>query len=225
MREPSVGFKRNCRNRAYTLSPSRTRPRSGSAGHPPRTCREPHYVYLLVQRVSPGRRLRWLVRSSTRPSNEAWDCISIFLQSVDHAGTWNEVKQHVGQEMGKDPKYHVSAWHGDANHITQFQAAIVKWHKDEGHRKSHHILVCIDDFADRPEVVHQFNGGGILNSLFTRCCHCMISTGICCRSVRADQQPFARTQLAYTHGTSARPKRWRCYFRSTVHWCQGVRRP
>ena len=37
----------------------------------------------------------------------------------------------------------------------------------------------IDDFADRPEIVHQSNGGGILSSLFTRGRHYMISTIIC----------------------------------------------
>lgn len=53
------------------------------------------------------------------------------------------------------------------------------WHKDEGHKKSHHILLEIDDFADRPEIVHQSNGGGILNSLFTRGRHFIISIIIC----------------------------------------------
>ena len=63
--------------------------------------------------------------------------------------------------------------------IIDDQAAIVKYHKDEGHKKSHQILVVVDDFADRPEIVHRSNGGGILNSLFTRGRHFMNSIIIC----------------------------------------------
>ena len=35
-----------------------------------------------------------------------WDSIFRCSQSVDHDGTWNEVKKYVRQEMGKDPKDH-----------------------------------------------------------------------------------------------------------------------
>ena len=66
-----------------------------------------------------------------------WDSIFIFSQSVDHDGTWNEVKKYVRQEIGKDPKDHFfSEWDGDAiRQIISDQAAIVKWHKDEGHKR------------------------------------------------------------------------------------------
>ena len=44
-----------------------------------------------------------------------WDSIFIFSQSVDHDGTWNEVKKYVRQEIGKDPKVHFfSEWDGEA---------------------------------------------------------------------------------------------------------------
>ena len=109
------------------------------------------------------------------------DSIFMFSQSVDHDGTWNEVKKYVRQEMGKDPKDHFfSEWDGDATReIISDQAAIVKWHKDEGHKKSHHMLLVIDVFSDRPEIMDQSGGAGILNSLFTRGRHYMISTIIC----------------------------------------------
>ena len=37
----------------------------------------------------------------------------------------------------------------------------------------------VDDFADRPEVMHQAGGAGILNMLYTLGRHYMISTIIC----------------------------------------------
>ena len=44
--------------------------------------------------------------------------------------------------------------------IISDQKAIVRYHKDEGHNNSHHILIVVDDFADRPEVMHQAGGAG-----------------------------------------------------------------
>ena len=116
-----------------------------------------------------------------RMYRDVWDSIWIFSQSVDHDGTWGEVKKYVRESLNKDPSKHFfSEWDGEAiRKIISDQAAIVKFHKDEGHKKSHQILLVIDDFADRPEIVHQSNGGGILNSLFTRGRHFMISTLIC----------------------------------------------
>ena len=44
-----------------------------------------------------------------------WDAIYIFSQSVDHVGTWGEVKKYVREELGKDPaKHFFSEWDGDA---------------------------------------------------------------------------------------------------------------
>ena len=105
-----------------------------------------------------------------RTFRDVWDAIYIFNQSVDHDGTWGEVKKYVREQLGKYPSMHFfSEWDGEAiqKHIAD-QAAIIKYHKDEGHKKSHQILLVIDDFADRPEIAHQSNGGGILNSLFLR---------------------------------------------------------
>ena len=112
---------------------------------------------------------------------DVWDAIYIFSQSVDHDGTWGEVKKYVREHMGKDPSNHFfNEWDLDAiKKIISDQKAIVKYHKDEGHKKSHQILIVVDDFADRPEVMHQAGGAGILNMLYTLGRHYMISTIIC----------------------------------------------
>ena len=92
-----------------------------------------------------------------------------------------EVKKYVREEMGKDPEKHFFPdWDVDAiKQIISDQKAIVKWHKDEGHKKSHQVLIVVDDFADRPEVMHQAGGAGILNALYTMGRHYMISTILC----------------------------------------------
>ena len=83
--------------------------------------------------------------------------------------------------MGKDPSKHFfNEWDPEAvREIISDQKLIVKWHKDDGHTKSHHILLVIDDFVDRPEVMHQAGGAGILNMLYTLGRHYFISTIIC----------------------------------------------
>ena len=44
-----------------------------------------------------------------------WDAIYIFSQSVDHDGTWGEVKEHVREQMGKCPSTHFfNEWDPDA---------------------------------------------------------------------------------------------------------------
>ena len=98
-----------------------------------------------------------------------WDSIWIFSQSVDHDGTWGEVKKYVREQMGKDPiKHFFNEWNPDEiKKIISDQKAIVKYHKDEGHKKSHQILFVVDDFADRPEVMHQAGSAGILNMIYT----------------------------------------------------------
>ena len=68
---------------------------------------------------------------------DVWDAIYIFSQSVDHDGTWGEVKKHVREQMGQDPSKHFfNEWDPEAiKKIISDQKAVVKWHRDEGHKK------------------------------------------------------------------------------------------
>ena len=92
-----------------------------------------------------------------------------------------EVKKYVHEQLGKDPSKHFfNEWDPEEiRTIIYDQKAIVEYNKDEGHKKSHHILIVVDDFADRPEVMHQAGGAGILNMLYTFGIHYFISTIIC----------------------------------------------
>ena len=92
---------------------------------------------------------------------------------------------YVREQMGKHPSNHFfNEWDADAlQKIISDHKAIVKYHKYEGHKKSHPILVVVDDFADRPEVMHQSGGAGILNMLYTHGRHYMISTIVCSQNL------------------------------------------
>ena len=41
-----------------------------------------------------------------RMYRDVWDSIWIFSQSVDHDGTWNEVKKYCRESLNKDPSKH-----------------------------------------------------------------------------------------------------------------------
>ena len=43
-----------------------------------------------------------------RMYRDVWDSIWIFSQSVDHDGTWGEVKKYVRESLNKDPSKHFS---------------------------------------------------------------------------------------------------------------------
>ena len=50
-----------------------------------------------------------------RMYRDVWDAIYIFSQSVDHDGTWGEVKKYVRESLNKDPSKHFfSEWDGEA---------------------------------------------------------------------------------------------------------------
>ena len=50
-----------------------------------------------------------------RMYRDVWDAIYIFNQSVDHDGTWGEVKKYVREQMGTDPSKHFfNEWDPDA---------------------------------------------------------------------------------------------------------------
>ena len=46
----------------------------------------------------------WILNK--RMYKDVWDAIYIFSQSVDHDGTWNEVKKYVRESLNKDPSKH-----------------------------------------------------------------------------------------------------------------------
>lgn len=107
--------------------------------------------------------------SNKRMYRDVWDAIYIFSQYVQHDGTWREDEKYVREQLGNDPsKRFFSEWDGEAaRDIISYQKANAKHHKDEGHKKSHQILIVVDDFADRSEVMHQSGGAGILNMVYT----------------------------------------------------------
>ena len=129
---------------------------------------------------------------------DVWDSIWTFSQSVDHDGTWGEVKKYVREQLGKDPSKHFfNEWDTEAvRKIISDQKILSNGIATKAIKKPHQILLVVDDVADRPEVMHQAGGAGILNMLYTLGRHYMISTIIC------SQQPTLVSTTIRENATS-----------------------
>ena len=107
----------------------------------------------------------------------AFSALWIFSPSVHHDGTWGKVKKYVKEVMDMDPKDHFfDTWDGKRiQEIIDGAFAVTKYLKEHGYKKGHNVLICVDDFADRPDVMHNNMGSGVLNSLFIRGRHAGIT--------------------------------------------------
>ena len=107
----------------------------------------------------------------------AFSAIYVWSPSVNHDGTWRKVKDYVRDVMHHDPKDHFfDEWDPPkVQEVIDGAFAVTKYQKDHGHKKGHNILVVVDDFADRPDIMHNNQGSGVLNSLFIRGRHANIT--------------------------------------------------
>ena len=128
---------------------------------------------------------------------DVFSAIYVFSPSVHHDGTWGAVKKYVTQELGKKEEEHFfDEW--DAKKVQEIVStafAVTKYHKDNGHTKGHELLLIVDDYADRPDILHAA-GGSILNSLAIRGRHANISFWV------ASQRPTLLSTVLRTQATS-----------------------
>ena len=104
--------------------------------------------------------------------------IYVFSPSVDIDMTWVPVKTFVERELGvdtdKEPCF-FSEWDPpQLEKIISTQYRVVELQKKAKHKRLHSILVVIDDFADRPDLMH--HNANLLSRLYFRGRHLGIST-------------------------------------------------
>jgi len=113
-----------------------------------------------------------------------WERIYVFSPSVDVDMAWKPVKEYVERTLGVDPskeKCFFNTWDTQAlSDIVETQRKVTEHSKKAKMKKLYGILVICDDFADQPAVMHASSGGdsggSMLNTLFIRGRHMMIST-------------------------------------------------
>lgn len=102
----------------------------------------------------------------------------IWSPSVDIDATWLPVKKYVSDVLKVDTdKEHCfySEWDPVAlEKVIAEQYKLVEYQKKAKHKRIFSILVVIDDFADRPDLMH--NNANVLSRLFFRGRHLGIST-------------------------------------------------
>ena len=132
-----------------------------------------------------------------RAYRDVFSAIYVFSPSVHHDGTWGALKKYVRDELHKKEDEHFfDDWDGKKVQALVDEAfAVTRYHKDNGHKKGHAILIIVDDFADRPDILHAA-GGSILNTLAIRGRHANISFWV------ASQRPTLLSTVLRTQATS-----------------------
>ena len=132
-----------------------------------------------------------------RAYRDVFSAIYVFSPSVHHDGTWGALKKYLRDELHKKEEEHFfDDWDSKrVQGIVDEAFAVTKYHKDNAHKKGHAILIIVDDFADRADILHA-SGGSILNSLAIRGRHANISFWV------ASQRPALLSTVLRTQATS-----------------------
>ena len=102
--------------------------------------------------------------------------VYIFSPSIDIDQTWDPVKKHIKDEITPDPteKIFFNTYDPEAlGDIINTQHQVVEYMKKEKYRFLFHILIVVDDFADKPAFTRN---SSLLHQLYIRGRHQMIST-------------------------------------------------
>ena len=122
----------------------------------------------------------------------AWERIYIFSPSVHIDSTWAPVKDYIENELkvdGAKEPFFFDKWDPEAlNEIVDTQKRVIEESKKQKIKQLYGILIVVDDFADSPNIVHSnsgaASGGSMLNTLFIRGRHMMISTLVSSQKLR-----------------------------------------
>jgi hypothetical protein len=95
--------------------------------------------------------------------------IFVFSPSVDIDMTWEPVKKYVESELKvnleREPSF-FDEWEPDKlGKIIDEQYRLIEFQKKKGYKRLYSICVVIDDFADRPDLMH--NNANLLSRLFS----------------------------------------------------------
>jgi GTPase SAR1 family protein len=113
----------------------------------------------------------------TRMYKGCFERVYIFSPSCIIDKAWQPVHDMVAKMdyTEDEPPSFYEKWDEEAlERILEMQTEIVKIAKERGMKSIPGIIICIDDFADRPEVLHA-SGANLVNSLFIRYRHSMVS--------------------------------------------------
>jgi hypothetical protein len=122
----------------------------------------------------------------------AFERIYIFSPSVHIDSVWAPVKDYIEKDMkidGEKEPFFFDTWEPAVlAQIVDTQKKVIEESKKQKIKQLYGILIVVDDFADSPNVVHSnsgaASGGSMLNTLFIRGRHMMISTLVSSQKLR-----------------------------------------
>ncbi len=133
-----------------------------------------------------------LVDMILRLYRDAWSRIFVFSPSVHIDSSWAPVKDYIENDLkvdGSQEPFFFDKWDAEAlNEIVDTQRRVIEESKKQKIKQLYGILIVVDDFADSPQIVHSqsgaASGGSMLNTLFIRGRHMMISTLVSSQKLR-----------------------------------------
>ena len=133
-----------------------------------------------------------LVDMILRLYRDAWERIYIFSPSVHIDSSWKPVKDYIENDLkvdGSKEPFFFDRWEPEVlNEIVDTQMRVIEESKKQKIKQLYGILIVVDDFADSPAIVHSSSGaasgGSMLNTLFIRGRHGMISTLVSSQKLR-----------------------------------------
>jgi hypothetical protein len=122
----------------------------------------------------------------------AFERIYVFSPSVHIDSTWVPVKDYIENDMkvdGSKEPFFFDTWEPEVlSEIVETQKRVIEESKKQKIKQLYGILIVVDDFADSPNIVHSnsgaASGGSMLNTLFIRGRHMMISTLVSSQKLR-----------------------------------------
>jgi hypothetical protein len=146
----------------------------------------------IVLSPSNGGKTVLLVDMILRLYRDVWERIYVFSPSVHIDSAWAPVKDYIENNLkvdGSKEPFFFDTWEPEVlNEIVDTQKRVIEESKKQKIKQLYGILIIVDDFADSPSVVHSSSGaasgGSMLNTLFIRGRHMMISTLVSSQKLR-----------------------------------------
>ncbi len=124
--------------------------------------------------------------------------IFVFSPNINIDSAFDDLKDYVSKDMGVDQdreKTFFDSWDEAAlEKIIATQHKLIRYEKDKKFKKLHAVLIVIDDWADRPDIMHR--AGNLMTSLFIKGRHAGINTWVCSQALKS-VHPVCRANFRF----------------------------
>lgn len=141
---------------------------------------------LLLAPSGRGKTTTWIAML-LGPYRHKFARIFVFSPNIHIDSAFDDLKDYVRKELGVDQdkeQTFFDTWDEEAlTKIISTQHKLIRHCKDKKCKKLHAVLVVIDDWADRPDIMHK--AGNLMTSLFIKGRHAGLNTWVASQAYRS----------------------------------------